>query len=63
VTPSGAVDELVDELADERDPLPKSSAAVQSKAVTISKIRFHMMERLIVSMERKSTTSVLNLHA
>jgi hypothetical protein len=54
VTPSGAVDEIVDELADELDPSPKSSAAMQLKVVATINVRFHTVQRLIANIERKS---------
>jgi hypothetical protein len=63
VTPSVAVDELVDEFADELDPTLKSSAAAQLKVLATSKVRFRIIERLIANIERNSTTSVRNRRA
>lgn len=57
MTLKGRVDELVAELADEPAPAAQSSTAVQLKVVATSKVRFHMMERLIANIGRKTTTS------
>jgi hypothetical protein len=63
VTPSVAVDRLVDELADELEPTLKSSAAVQLKVLASSKVRFRVMGRRKANIERNSTTSVRNRDA
>jgi hypothetical protein len=63
VTPSVAVERLVDELAGELDPTLKSSAAVQLKVLASSKVRFRIVERLVANIGSNSTTSVRNRHA
>jgi hypothetical protein len=52
VTPSGAVDEIIDELADELVPPHQSSAATQPNAVATNKVRLRMIERPIANMVR-----------
>lgn len=52
MTLNGAVDEFVDELADELDPQPESNAATQPNVIATDRVRFDMIERPIANIVR-----------
>jgi len=52
VTLNGAVEEPVDELADELDPQLESNAVTQPNVIATDRVRFDLIERPIANIVR-----------